>query len=64
VREPPPPTLDVTVHPLQLNARMPLEEALAELDNLRPGEQFSYRALAKKTWLFTRDVDPPAQGSI
>ena len=44
---------------------MPLEETLAELDNLRPGEQFSYRVLLlKKTWLFTRDVDPPAQGSI
>jgi hypothetical protein len=34
--------------PLQLNTTMPVKEALAELDDLRPGEQFSYRALAKK----------------
>ena len=27
---------------------MPVKEALAEIDSLRPGEQFSYRALAKK----------------
>lgn len=27
---------------------MPLEEALAELDSLKPGEHFSYQALAKK----------------
>ena len=27
---------------------MPVKEALAQLDSLRLGEQFSYRALAKK----------------
>jgi hypothetical protein len=28
---------------------MPLKEALEELDSLKPGEHFSYTALAKKT---------------
>ena len=43
--------------PPLLNATMPVKEALAGIDSLRPGEQFSYQALAKKTRLLLIDVD-------
>jgi len=36
---------------------MPLKEALEELDSLKPGEHFSYTALAKKTQLLSLNVD-------
>jgi hypothetical protein len=41
---------------------MTVKEALLEIDGLRPGEKLSYRALAKKTQLFSFNVDAPTQG--
>lgn len=41
------PLFEYNLHLQQLNATMPVQEALAEIAKSKPGAKFSYQALAK-----------------